>query len=191
MQDTDKCLANINRYKQGKIMTNTNNVVYGCFVGEGGCYLPDYNSQIRPYPPIEGQEGVIAIGWGRVGDMRLYESNYKGFADVQFPKVYPNGQSVQAGVIWRFAFEAKIGDFVICPSAATNFLLIGKITSDYLSDHDGDFGFSPYRHLRKVEWLYIIPKNDTRYSQLNQIGMLTFSKSRFSIDEVKTICETK
>jgi hypothetical protein len=41
----------------------TNNV-FGVFVGEKGCYLPDFNSQ-NPYPPIKGNEGFIAIGWSK------------------------------------------------------------------------------------------------------------------------------
>lgn len=171
-------------------MTNTNNVVFGCFVGERGCFLKNFNSKVRPYPPIEGDEGFIAIGWGDVGSMLIYERDYSLF-ESQFFKAFPSGQATQSGLIWKFAFEAKIGDWVICPSAATDHMLIGEIISDYLTDFDGEFGFSNYRHLRKVRWIYSFSKSDPRYSQLNKIGMLTFSNSRFSIDDVKAICETK
>ncbi len=165
-------------------MTNS---VWGVFVGEGGYLLPNFNSQIRPYPPIEGDEGLIGIGWGKVGSMKLYESNYKGF-ETQFFKVYPTEKPIQASEVWRFAFEAKVGDWVISPSAATGFLLVGEIISEYLSDHDGDYKLEDFRHVRKVKWSHIISHNDPRYSKLNRIGMLAFSKCRFSIDEVKAKC---
>ena len=168
----------------------TNNVVYGCFVGTGGAFLPNFNSQMRPYPPIENDEGFIALGWGDVGTMLMYEKNYSLF-ESQFFKAFPTCKAIQAGEVWKFAFEAKIGDWVICPSSATKHMLIGEIISEYLTDFDGEFGFSNYRHLRKVRWIYSFPENDTRYSQLNNIGMLAFSNSRFSIDQVKAICETK
>lgn len=170
-------------------MTNSN-CVWGVFVGEGGCLLQDFNSQHRPYPPIENDEGWVAIGWGRVGAMEMYESNYKLF-ETQFFKVYPGEKPIQASEVWRFAYEIKVGDWVISPSAATGFLLVGEITSPYISNHDGDFQFEYYRHIRKVKWLYIIPKSDPRYTQLNRIGQLAVAKLNRTIAEVKNICETK
>jgi restriction system protein len=164
------------------------NNVFGCFVGNGGCFLKEYNSQQSPYPPTEKTEGFIAVGWGNIGTMLLYENNYKGF-ESQFLKVYPNCTVAQAGCLWRFAFEAKVGDWVISPSSATGVTLIGEIISEYLSDFDeGEFGFYPYRHLRKVRWHHVIEHSDSRAAQFSRIGQLTFFKSnKFSVDDLKAL----
>ena len=169
----------------------TNNV-FGVFVGEGGCYLSDFNSQ-NPYPPIKDNEGFLGLGWSKVGSMLMYEQNYRGFED-QFFKVYPDQSNRQANAVWRFAFEIKVGDLVISPSAATGFLLVGEIISEYLDDFDGQFGgqfgSAPYRHLRKVRWLYSIPANDPRHGKLNRIGMLAVARLDRTIEDVLAICNS-
>lgn len=170
-------------------MTNKNSV-WAVFVGTGGCWLPNFNSQIRQYPPAEADIGYVSIGWGNTGSMLMYQNNYKLFEE-QFFKVYPNESTIQANEVFRFAFEIAENDFVISPSAKTGYVLVGKVIGSYMSDFDSEFKFEYYRHIRKVQWLYIIPKNDPRYSDLNRVGQLTVAKLKRTIEEVQAICETK
>jgi hypothetical protein len=176
-------------------MSEQKNKVWRVFVGEGGCQLEAFNSQKGPYPPEPDTEGYIAIGWAAVGDMNLYKEDYADFA-LKCAKVYPNNNkkvlSTMAGMIWNFAYTIKENDWVISPSAATGYLLVGQIIGEYISDFDDEYGLykfsnQVYHHLRKVRWLYVIPSDDPRYSQLNKFGVLTVVQPDISIDQLKTI----
>jgi hypothetical protein len=168
--------------------------IWGTFVGEGGYQLPAFNSQKGPFPPKPNTEGYIAIGWPAVGDMNLYENSYTDFR-LKFSKVYPTSIPAVANVVWNFAFEMKENDWVICPSAATGYLLVGKIISGYIPDFHNESGLykftdEVYLHLRKVNWLYIIPREDARYARLNRIGNLTVVQPNISIDTLESILNT-
>jgi len=174
-------------------MSEQNNKVWATFVGAKGDQLKAFNSQ-DSYPPKEKTDGYVAIGWSAMGDMALYEES--GHADylARFKKIYSE-PTMSANALWNFAFSMKKGDWVISPSAATGYVLIGEIVSDYIADFDNQFGFhrlcdAGYFHLRMVKWLYVIPKNDERYTMVNKVGMLTVSESRFSIDELKSMLDT-
>lgn len=176
-------------------MSEQQGKVWVVHVGEKGYQLPAFNSQKGPFPPEPSTEGYIAIGWPAVGDMNLYENGYADYIS-KFFKVYKDHNTQQAKALWNFAFEMKENDWVICPSAATGYLLIGKIVDSYIPNfHNADLGFykiidEVYLHLRKVEWLYVIPKKDERYSKLTKYSPLTVTQSSFSIDELKSILST-
>ncbi|MDP1770899.1 MAG: hypothetical protein Q8L15_01340 [Methylobacter sp.] len=176
-------------------MSEQQGKVWVVHVGEKGYQLPSINSQKGPFPPEPSTEGYIAIGWPAVGDMNLYENCYADYIS-KFFKVYKDHNTQQANALWNFAFEIKENDWVISPSAATGYLLIGKIISGYIPNfHNDDLGFHKtidevYLHLHKVEWLYVIPKKDERYSKLNKYSPLTVSQYGFSIDELKSILST-
>ncbi len=170
--------------------------VWTVFVGDNGDQLEVFNSQKGPFPPDPGVDGYIAIGWPAVGDMELYEGNYADYVE-KFRKVYPNDNErvlkTQANMPWNFAFSIKEGDFVICPSSATGYLLVGKILAGYMSDFHNEYGLYGFKkradfvHLRKVQWLYIVSDRDPRYSKLNRLGQLTVSRPDISVDDLKSI----
>ena len=172
-------------------MSEQQNKVWGVFVGENGNQLEAFNSKKGPFPPKLNTEGYIAIGWPAVGDMNLYENDYADYR-LKINKVYKDRTVAALNIPWNFAFEMQENDWVISPSATTGYLLVGKIIGSYIPDFHNEFGFykitnEVYLHLRKVQWLYVVPKEDVRYSKLNKIGMLTVSQSRFSIEELKYI----
>lgn len=179
-------------------MAEQQNKVWGVFVGERGYELETFNSQRGQFPPEPSTEGYIAIGWPAIGDMNLYEGDYRDYVS-KFRKVYKydseNAQTMQANIPWNFAFVMKENDWVICPSSATNYLLVGKIISNYIPHFHNELGFYKYMreiylHLRKVQWLYVIPSNDPRYSKLNKIGNLAVTQPNISIAQVKAILDT-
>ncbi|MDP3837821.1 MAG: hypothetical protein Q8Q54_02755, partial [Methylococcales bacterium] len=70
-----------------------------------------------------------------------------------------------------------------------------KIISGYIPDFHNESGLykftdEVYLHLRKVNWLYIIPKEDARYARLNRIGNLTVVQPNISIDTLESILNT-
>lgn len=173
--------------------------IWGVFVGSRGCELPTFSSPNGIFPPEEGTEGYVAIGWAAVGSMMLYENNYDDFIE-KYRTVYSQSSSTegalktQANMVWNFAFEMKEGDIIITPSSSTGYVLIGKIVSKYISNFDDQLNLhkstkqrTDLFHLRKVEWLYVINSEDNRYSKLNKIGQLTVVKSGLSIKTLKSI----
>lgn len=160
-----------------------------------GYQLPAINSQKGPFPPEPGTEGYIAIRWPSVGDMKLYENDYSDF-ESKFRKVYKDDNTQQANAVWNFAFSIKEKDWVICPSSVSGFLLIGMVISPYISDFDDVIGLyraksETFPHMRRVQWLYSVSKNDAKYSKLNKIGQMAASLShQFTIDELKSMLST-
>jgi hypothetical protein len=177
--------------------TKTAPAVWGLFVGDHGDQLEVYNSKSGPFPPHEGSLGYVAIGWPAIGDLRMFKDNYTDFAH-KFSIVYKSTsnreQAIQTNMSWYFAFEMKIGDYVVCPCSARNMLLVGEITGDYESDYHDELGLygkkrSDFVHVRGVQWKHIINRADKRHSKLNRIGQLTLVRPKFTFEELQNILE--
>lgn len=171
--------------------------IWNIFVGDNGAQLPAFNSQKKPFPPMHGDHGCVAVGWSAVGDMNLYKDNYQDFIQ-KFRIVYPHSDErafmTQANRLWKFAYEMVDGDLVICPSSRHETLLVGKIIGDYApnfhrapnlpySNERGDF-----MHLRHVMWLRSFRKTEPEYNQLKGGGQLTITQSKLNVSEVLTAC---
>lgn len=126
--------------------------------------------------PID--DGFVAIGWPKLGDLRSYQSReaFKA-ALARFPDEIPAGAvPVQAGVLFRFAHEMKAGDIVVYPSKHDRTVNIGRFTGE-TSYVEGDQDEYPNR--RGVTWLGHFPRNDFSQAALNEIGSaLTLFKIR-------------
>lgn len=127
--------------------------------------------------------------------MHLYDGDYADYVS-KFRKVYGDDNErvlvTTANMVWNFAFVMKENDWVICPSSATGYLLVGKIIGNYIPDFHDESGMykntsEVYLHLRRVRWLYVVSKKDARYSKLNKIGRLTVTQPDISIDNLKSI----
>lgn len=173
--------------------------IWGVFVGEGGDHLEAFNSLEAPFPPKPGSTGYIAIRWGSIGNMNMWKGDYKGFID-KFRFLYPNDSAqalkMQANRVWTFAFDMSEGEYVICPSSASGYLLVGKIASDYISDYDDGIisthagTGTVFPHLRKVRWTHIIPVTDNRYEKLHRIGQLAVVVVSMKVDELEAILQS-
>jgi len=170
--------------------------VWGVFVGDGGDQLEAFNSRSGPFPPEPGTSGYIAIGWPAIGNMNLYKDNYSDFIE-KFRIVYPHENErafkTKANMPWNFAFSMQDGDWVLCPSSASGYLLVGKIIGDYLSDFHNETGLAKTKqrvdfvHVRKIQWLYTVGSSDARYEKLHRIGQLTVVKPDISVSELRKI----
>lgn len=174
-----------------------NQTVWGIFVGKRGVELEKLNMKKGPFPPEEGEEGYIAIGWPAVGDMNMY-SDYSDYWE-KFQIAYPicehrtteQEQAIQANTAWKFAKKMKKGDWVISPCSSQGVLLIGEVLGDYESDFHGEQGFARSKwidlvHCRKVRWHRVFLKDDPLYNKLHKIGRRTLSKLSLSVDDLHT-----
>jgi restriction system protein len=74
-------------------------------------------------------QGYIAIGWDKVGDLSKIPANRESFkskvADA-YPATKTGAIPVHAGTLYRFAFKMKVGDLVVYPSKLDRIVHIGR-----------------------------------------------------------------
>lgn len=95
-------------------------------------------------------EGIMAIGWDKIGDLRSYTSKeemkqaMKDLIDASYS--WKNG----AHATWQFANEMKPGDIVFAKKGMH--LIIGRGVVE--SDYEFDSTRSHYKNIRKIRWTH-------------------------------------
>ncbi len=95
--------------------------------------------------------GFVAIRFHPVGDVS--DMSREQVTDVVASK-RPGKKlkvSADAGMLYRFANEIRVGDIVITPGGGTRELLFGNVTGHY--EYREIPAVSNFRHVRRVEWL--------------------------------------
>lgn len=88
--------------------------------------------------------------------------------------------AVCAGMLYRFAVEVQIGDYIVFPSKSDRKINIGRIESESIYAPDA----KQYVHQRKVTWLKHIPRTAFSQGALYEIGSaLTFFSVKNYADE--------
>lgn len=132
--------------------------------------------------PVEN--GYVAIGWHRLGDLSKIPPNREAFKAAYiagYPEEKLGSVPVSAGVPFRFAVEMKQGDVVIFPSKPDRMVNIGMIDGNY---HFEKVAAHDRPNLRNVKWLKHIPRSSFSQSALNEIGSaLTLFKVSSNADE--------
>jgi predicted Mrr-cat superfamily restriction endonuclease len=181
-------------------MIETSANIYGIFVGFNGDQLEHFNAITALFPPEPGSSGWIAIGWPALGSLDIYKGDLPRY-NIAYERAYPypekEGQTSQAYALrknqaWRFAHETRVGDAIIAPCSGSNLVLVGEIIGPYASNFSNELGLSENRwidlvHLRPVRWNHVIVRGDARYSAINRIGQLTFSKVKMTVSELNAI----
>lgn len=80
------------------------------------------------------QDSVIAIGWEEMGELSAIENSRDAFKSA-LAKTYSGSSkmsiAINGGQLYRFVYEARIGDYVVFPSKFDRKINIGIIESDY------------------------------------------------------------
>lgn len=119
---------------------------------------------------IVREENVVAIGWAKLGDV----SNLKTRDDVKrsYREVYPEDSSgrvsVNAGQVYRFAQEIQESDYVLTYIKSSREVLIGLVESPY--EHVDDAYLDHYAHVRHVNWLKKVSRDDFGPRARNSMG---------------------
>lgn len=138
------------------------------------------------------QGGCVALGWHIMGNLSKLPANREGFKSrvaAAFPNMKPGAVPVNAGQLYRFVHEAKIGDIVVYPSKSDRHIHIGRI--------EGDYEFSPkeessYPNHRKVKWLKSLPRTQFSQGALHEIGSaMSFFAVKTYADEFLAAIEGK
>ena len=119
--------------------------------------------------PIE--EGFVGLGWPEVGDIAKIDQDREAFKSrllAAYPDAKPGAIPVQAGVLYRFAYEMAIGDGVVYPSKANRTINLGYV--------EGDCTYHPHvdqealTQQRRVRWVAHLPRASFSQSALHEIG---------------------
>ena len=112
---------------------------------------------------------VIAIGWGEFGDLNQIEPTREAFKK-HYEETYPNVKkgsiATSAGMLFRFAHEVQIGDYVVFPSKSNREINIGIIEGDYMYQPDS----VEYVQQRSVKWLKHLPRTFFSQGALYEVG---------------------
>lgn len=108
--------------------------------GEGSCLWEEYR-----------QKGVMAIGWGFIGDLRNFESKAdmkQKMRELDDPNLlYTNA----AHATWQFSHEMKIGDVIFVKKGRNQIIGRGVVMSDYEFNDSVD---TDYKNIRHVKWTH-------------------------------------
>ena len=114
-------------------------------------------------------QNVIAIGWKEFGDCSKLEPTRDAYKS-HYLKVYPTAKkgaiATSAGMLYRFACEMKVGDFIVFPSKMDRKINIGIVESDFIFNPDAAL----YVQQRKVKWLKHLPRTAFSQGALYEVG---------------------
>jgi len=112
------------------------------------------------------QDGIMAIGWDYLGDLRSYQT--KSEIEIQHQKHKDTEKSKRndTTACWEFVGGLNIGDVIIVKSGRSTLLGYGIVTSGYQFDDSREY----YKHVRKVDW-----KNIGEYSVEHNLAVKTLT----------------
>lgn len=126
-------------------------------------------------------QNVIAIGWKDMGNLSQIRADRDAFKE-KYIEIYPDAKrgsiATSAGMLYRFAHEVEIGDYVVFPSKINRQINIGVIESEYEYNPSA----IEYVQQRKVKWLKHLPRTLFSQGALYEVGaaMSFFSIKNYS-----------
>jgi len=95
------------------------------------------------------QQGIIAIGWGYLGDLSQYSSKEEIAEKMRAEEGTDDSYRNDKLAVWEFANEVKEGDVIFAKSGMGKLLGYGIVKdSEYIFDNSRDY----YPNVRNVEW---------------------------------------
>ena len=97
------------------------------------------------------QQGIMAIGWGQIGDLKTFDSKEDMREKIQ--ECYDPTSSCKNSALatWQFANEIQPGDIIFAKKGRSQLVGRGIVTSDYIFDENAP---NDYNHIRKVNWTH-------------------------------------
>lgn len=120
--------------------------------------------------PLFMKKGVVALGWGTLGNLSGKSKNQIKELVI---KEYPNEKAVfqWAGIIDTFVNVIKAGDCVVTYDKSSRLYYIGEVVGDYFFN---DNLSKEYPNLRKVKWNNkVISRDDLSSASKNSLGSVS------------------
>lgn len=94
------------------------------------------------------QEGIMGIGWSKIGNLRDYKSNndFKNILQEHYGTETEHTQD--ACMLYNFAYDMKPGDIVFAKKGRSLIVGRGVVTSDYYYDESREY----HPHIHNINW---------------------------------------
>lgn len=138
------------------------------------------------------QKNLVGVGWFEIGNLSVIAPSREAFKEkmaANFPNDKPGAIPVNAGQIFRFVHEVKIGDMIVYPSKIDRQVHIGEIT--------GEYQYLPkvsatHPNMRSVKWLRSLPRTHFTQGAIYELGSaMSFFQIRNYADEYRAALEGK
>jgi len=116
------------------------------------------------------EQDQIALSFGEVGgEVSRLPASRGAFKEAFSRSAHPKPASIpmQAGQLYRFVHEMRIGDRVIYPRKADRTLHWGEVVGPYVFEGDGADEFT---HRRSVRWLTRLSRDEFTQGALYELG---------------------
>lgn len=138
------------------------------------------------------EHNVVALGWPAVGNLNALSPDreaYKTAVSAAYPGRKAGAIPVDAGQLFRFVQEVKVGDLVAYPCKRDRNIHIGRVIGNY---EFSDSVNPEYPNRRKVEWLKSVPRTKFSQGALYEIGSaITLFQIKNYVDEYHAALEGK
>ena len=130
---------------------------------------------------------VVAVGWDAVGD--LSDVTTRSAVKQRYAEAHPdhskNRRAQNSGQLYRFSHVMETGDLVLTYLKAEREYRVGRISDAYEFRPDL---FEDYPHVRPVEWIDTIPRDDFSTSARNSLGstLTVFSLDGY-VEEIESL----
>jgi restriction system protein len=141
---------------------------------------------------IVQEENVVAIGWDSMGDVSnlATREQFKQRYRETNPEDSLGRVATNAGQVYRFAREITEGDYVLTYIKATRELLIGLVKGP--NEYRTDGYLDHYRHVRRVEWIRKVSRDDFGARARNSMGStLTVFQLDDYLDQIHSLATGK
>ncbi len=130
----------------GRANSESDDVLVGPRGTHSWSFAPGHNAS---YWNFMRDQGVMAIGWGAIGDLSQYQSKTAIRDAIKERYDRKNSPSNDALATWQFANEIQVGDVIYAKRGNRTVIARGIVTSDYRFDPDSPID---YPNVRDVDW---------------------------------------
>jgi restriction system protein len=128
--------------------------------GRGGEFVEDFK-----------EKKLVAMGWGDTGDIStLSREALTEKIGAVYPQYKKQKTAITASQLFRFCSEMKEGDNVVSYDSSRRVYVIGRVIGPY---QYGPVGISDMAHVRKVEWLKELDRDQISIPTKNTLGAIS------------------
>jgi restriction system protein len=133
------------------------------------------------------KKSCVAVSWMRMGELSALKPDRDDFKAQVYPEKKAGAIPNNAGQLFRFVHEIKLGDLVVYPSKRDRQFHLGRVEGNYHYDPNTEPG---YPHMRAVKWMRAVPRTQFSQGALYEIGSATslFLVKNYA-DEFRAIVE--